>query len=207
MAKLWCTEMQGRVVDRCLQLHGGYGYMLEYPIARAYADARVHADLRRHERDHARARRPRDGPAGLTRGVARLDHRGRWSVPHGPQKDEGPRGERAFEGGGVLLVETGGARVPAVSMRANEVDCGAAPERALRELLSCRRQMVCEAYVVMPELPEVEITARRIGAARRGSDGRVGAAPGHQCAQDLRSAARCAGGREVIAACGAAAST
>jgi alkylation response protein AidB-like acyl-CoA dehydrogenase len=41
MAKWWTTELQGRVVDRCLQLHGGYGYMLEYPIARAYADARV----------------------------------------------------------------------------------------------------------------------------------------------------------------------
>ncbi len=41
MAKLWCTELQGRTVDRCLQLFGGYGYMLEYPIARAYADARV----------------------------------------------------------------------------------------------------------------------------------------------------------------------
>jgi alkylation response protein AidB-like acyl-CoA dehydrogenase len=41
MAKWWCTEMQKRVVDRCLQLHGGYGYMLEYPIARAYADARI----------------------------------------------------------------------------------------------------------------------------------------------------------------------
>ncbi len=41
MAKWWCTELQGRVVDRCLQLHGGYGYMLEYPIARAYVDARV----------------------------------------------------------------------------------------------------------------------------------------------------------------------
>ena len=40
-AKWWCTDMQGRVVDRCLQLHGGYGYMLDYPIARAYADARV----------------------------------------------------------------------------------------------------------------------------------------------------------------------
>ena len=35
------TEMQGRVVDACLQLHGGYGYMLEYPISRAYVDARV----------------------------------------------------------------------------------------------------------------------------------------------------------------------
>ncbi|MGO8906858.1 MAG: acyl-CoA dehydrogenase family protein [Solirubrobacteraceae bacterium] len=41
MAKWWCTELQGRVVDRCLQLHGGYGYMLEYPIARAFTDARV----------------------------------------------------------------------------------------------------------------------------------------------------------------------
>ncbi|MGA7814045.1 acyl-CoA dehydrogenase family protein, partial [Caballeronia sp.] len=41
IVKLFCTELQGRVIDRCLQLHGGYGYMLEYPIARAYADARV----------------------------------------------------------------------------------------------------------------------------------------------------------------------
>ncbi|MCB9658786.1 MAG: acyl-CoA dehydrogenase family protein [Polyangiales bacterium] len=41
MAKLWHTEMLGRVVDECLQLFGGYGYMLEYPIARAYMDARV----------------------------------------------------------------------------------------------------------------------------------------------------------------------
>ncbi|KRV49617.1 acyl-CoA dehydrogenase [Wenjunlia vitaminophila] len=41
-AKLFCTEMEGRVIDKCLQLHGGYGYMLEYPIARLYADARVH---------------------------------------------------------------------------------------------------------------------------------------------------------------------
>jgi acyl-CoA dehydrogenase len=39
--KLFCTEMQGRVVDRCLQLFGGYGYITEYPIARLYADARV----------------------------------------------------------------------------------------------------------------------------------------------------------------------
>jgi alkylation response protein AidB-like acyl-CoA dehydrogenase len=40
-AKWWCTDLQGRAIDRCLQLFGGYGYMLEYPIARAYADARV----------------------------------------------------------------------------------------------------------------------------------------------------------------------
>jgi alkylation response protein AidB-like acyl-CoA dehydrogenase len=40
-AKLWASEAQGRVIDACLQLHGGYGYVLEYPIARAYQDARV----------------------------------------------------------------------------------------------------------------------------------------------------------------------
>jgi alkylation response protein AidB-like acyl-CoA dehydrogenase len=41
MAKMWVTELQKRVVDKCLQLHGGYGYMSEYPISRAYVDARV----------------------------------------------------------------------------------------------------------------------------------------------------------------------
>jgi alkylation response protein AidB-like acyl-CoA dehydrogenase len=41
MAKWWSTELQGRVIDRCVQLHGGYGYMLEYPIARAFVDARI----------------------------------------------------------------------------------------------------------------------------------------------------------------------
>lgn len=41
MAKLWATDRQCEVVDRCLQIFGGYGYMTEYPIARMYADARV----------------------------------------------------------------------------------------------------------------------------------------------------------------------
>jgi alkylation response protein AidB-like acyl-CoA dehydrogenase len=41
-AKLFCTETAAKVIDKCLQLHGGYGYMLEYPIARIYADNRVH---------------------------------------------------------------------------------------------------------------------------------------------------------------------
>jgi alkylation response protein AidB-like acyl-CoA dehydrogenase len=39
--KLFATEVADRVIDKCLQLHGGYGYMLEYPIARLYADTRV----------------------------------------------------------------------------------------------------------------------------------------------------------------------
>ena len=41
MAKYWLSELQGRVVDQCVQLHGGYGYMLEYPIAKLYVDARA----------------------------------------------------------------------------------------------------------------------------------------------------------------------
>ena len=41
MAKWWTTELQNKVVDQCLQLHGGYGYMLEYPIAKMYVDSRV----------------------------------------------------------------------------------------------------------------------------------------------------------------------
>jgi len=41
MAKWWATELQTKLIDRCLQLHGGYGYMTEYPVARAYLDARV----------------------------------------------------------------------------------------------------------------------------------------------------------------------
>ncbi len=41
MLKWWNTELGNRVVDRCVQLHGGYGYMLEYPVARAYVNARV----------------------------------------------------------------------------------------------------------------------------------------------------------------------
>jgi long-chain-acyl-CoA dehydrogenase len=41
MAKWWITDVQNRVIDQCLQLHGGYGYMKEYPIAKAYVDARA----------------------------------------------------------------------------------------------------------------------------------------------------------------------
>jgi alkylation response protein AidB-like acyl-CoA dehydrogenase len=40
-AKWWASEMQKRVVDQCVQLHGGYGYMAEFPIARAFADGRI----------------------------------------------------------------------------------------------------------------------------------------------------------------------
>lgn len=41
MAKWWTTDLQVRVIDQCLQLHGGYGYMMEYPIAKAYIDSRA----------------------------------------------------------------------------------------------------------------------------------------------------------------------
>ncbi|WP_025897877.1 acyl-CoA dehydrogenase family protein [Sneathiella glossodoripedis] len=41
MAKYWCSDLENKLVDECLQLHGGYGFMWEYRVARAYADARV----------------------------------------------------------------------------------------------------------------------------------------------------------------------
>jgi acyl-CoA dehydrogenase len=41
MAKYWCSERAMKVVDKCVQMHGGYGYMEEYPIARAFTDLRV----------------------------------------------------------------------------------------------------------------------------------------------------------------------
>jgi acyl-CoA dehydrogenase len=41
MIKYWGTDLQCKVLDECVQLHGGYGYMWEYPVARAWADARV----------------------------------------------------------------------------------------------------------------------------------------------------------------------
>ena len=41
MVKWWTTELNKRIVDECLQLHGGYGYMNEYPIAKAYVDNRI----------------------------------------------------------------------------------------------------------------------------------------------------------------------
>lgn len=41
MIKYWSTDLQCKVLDECVQLHGGYGYMWEYPVARAWADARV----------------------------------------------------------------------------------------------------------------------------------------------------------------------
>ena len=42
MAKYWLTDCEGRIVDRCVQLHGGVGYMNENPVARLWADSRVH---------------------------------------------------------------------------------------------------------------------------------------------------------------------
>ena len=52
MSKWWLTELDNKVLDTCLQLFGGYGYMLEYPIARAYRRRPRASHLRRHHGDH-----------------------------------------------------------------------------------------------------------------------------------------------------------
>jgi acyl-CoA dehydrogenase len=51
MAKCWVTDLENKIVDECLQLFGGYGYMSEYPISRIYRDSRVQ-HLWRRQRDH-----------------------------------------------------------------------------------------------------------------------------------------------------------
>ena len=57
MAKYWLSDLQCKIVDQCLQLHGGYGYMDEYPIARMYPGRPRAAHLCRHQRDHENADR------------------------------------------------------------------------------------------------------------------------------------------------------
>ena len=42
MSKYWVTDLQNKIIDRCVQLHGGFGYMDEYPVAQMYTDARVY---------------------------------------------------------------------------------------------------------------------------------------------------------------------
>ncbi len=49
MAKYWVSDTQCELIDECVQLHGGYGFMNEYPVARMWRDARVQAHLWRHE--------------------------------------------------------------------------------------------------------------------------------------------------------------
>jgi alkylation response protein AidB-like acyl-CoA dehydrogenase len=82
--KLFCTEMQARVVDRCLQLFGGYGYMMEYPIARLYTEG-DHREIARLIRAGGATRRWHNNPSAIGAHdianeivgelVARLGHR------------------------------------------------------------------------------------------------------------------------------------
>src|SRR4029078_4689106 len=85
MAQWWCTDLQKRVVDRALQLHGGYGYMLEYPIARAYADARITTIY-----------------GGTTEIMKEIIGRSLGLLP------QGSAGGGAVEHAGLLLVDQGG---------------------------------------------------------------------------------------------------
>ena len=65
MGKWWTTDLQKRVVAECLQLHGGYGFMHEYPISHGLRRRRRAIDLRGLERDHEGDHREADGPRGL----------------------------------------------------------------------------------------------------------------------------------------------
>ncbi len=61
-AKWWAAQVQNDVLDACVQLHGGYGYMKEYRVARAWQDARVEQHLGREQRDHEGDHRSRPRP-------------------------------------------------------------------------------------------------------------------------------------------------
>ena len=64
MAKLFASEMANRVCDKAVQIHGGYGYIDEFPVERYLRDARVQTHLRRHQRDPAPGDRPRGDQGG-----------------------------------------------------------------------------------------------------------------------------------------------
>ena len=81
MAKYWITDLQCQVIDECVQLHGGYGYMWEYPIARPSRRARA-AHLRRHQRDHEGTDRAVHGPPGTA--MKSLQVVALWQATCGP---------------------------------------------------------------------------------------------------------------------------
>jgi alkylation response protein AidB-like acyl-CoA dehydrogenase len=85
MAKWWLTDVQCKVLDECVQLFGGYGYMEEYPIARMYADSPRAEDLRRGERSHEGNHCARPGRRGTKCPTAlmALTARSPW-LPAGP---------------------------------------------------------------------------------------------------------------------------
>ena len=67
MAKIVATEMATHVADEAVQIHGGYGYMMEFPVQRAWRDARPRPHRRRHHPDHAGDHRQDDGLVGTGR--------------------------------------------------------------------------------------------------------------------------------------------
>ena len=72
MAKWWTTDLQKRLTSECLQLHGGYGFMLEYPIADGLRRRRGAVDLRRHQRDHEGDHRAPHGARRASSGRRRV---------------------------------------------------------------------------------------------------------------------------------------
>ena len=100
MAKWWITDMQQKVLDECVQLHGGYGYMNEYLVCRAVRRLPRAAHLRRHQRDHERSHRarvvtmndlvtPLNADPTAVRTARNRWHQARWfcvrAVPRRPQ--------------------------------------------------------------------------------------------------------------------------
>ena len=120
MAKYWITDLQGKIIDRCLQLFGGYGYMDEFPISRLYRDARVMRIYAGLERDHEG-----DHRAQLVTRASRA----RLSVALGPAAASGQRVGVFRRGECDLQCLSVGLRRPALFFRA--VDACSASRRGL----------------------------------------------------------------------------
>ena len=103
MCKWWLTELQGRVVDTCLQLFGGYGYMWEYPIAPRLCRQPDPADLCRHDRDHEGDR----GAVAVRTGGAACGP-SPYPLPAGGERERNPRFPKTTDVPGPIVGRQGG---------------------------------------------------------------------------------------------------
>ena len=138
MAKYWITDLQGKIVDRCLQLFGGYGYMDEYPISRMYRDARVLRIYAGHQRDHEAA----DRAEPVTSRAAHATERSRRPMPDAFIYDHvrTPRGRGKADGSlhEVTALNLAAQALGAIKER-NKLDPDAGRRRGARLRRSGRR--------------------------------------------------------------------
>ena len=184
MAKWWCTELQGRVVDLGVQLHGGYGYMTRVPDRPGLRRRPHHADLRRHDRDHEGDHRPlaRRLSASMTHAaVAEASDRRR-------RRAGGVR--RAVAGGGPVACGAGGS---VASTCAGRTDGAPAARPGRGAVLGCRRvDRTRRSHLRRPAAPSCSLRSRSRRSTRTGprctppTSCTPGSSDGYQATPDAR---------------------